>query len=197
MDQNKSKGMAVALVVAIIAVVVGLGVWAMNRDDNNSANETTNNSQNSEQSQAPAEQKDIVALAAGTEQLSTLVTAVKAADLVATLQGDGPFTVFAPDNAAFAKIPAETLNSLLLPENKSALANILTYHVVAGKVMSSDLKNGQVVTTVQGGTLTVEIADGKVMLVDAKGGKSMVTTADVTASNGVVHIIDTVVMPAN
>ena len=139
--------------------------------------------------------KDIVDTAVATDSLSTLVKAVTAAGLVDTLKGEGPFTVFAPTNDAFAKLPEGTLESLLLPENKEQLASLLTYHVVSGEVMSSSLQNGQVVTTVNGGTLTVELMDGKAYLVDAKGGKAMVTTADVKTSNGVVHIIDAVVMP--
>lgn len=151
----------------------------------------------SQSSEEPAtqDQQDIVALATGNENLSTLVTAVQAAGLVETLQGEGPFTVFAPTNDAFTALPAGTLDTLLQPENKEQLSAILTYHVVAGEVKSSDLKDGQVVTTVQGGTLTVNIADGKVILTDAKGNKVNVVTADVDASNGVVHVIDGVVLP--
>ena len=141
------------------------------------------------------ETKDIVDTAIATSDLSTLVTAVKAADLVDTLKGEGPFTVLAPTNQAFSALPAGTLDTLLLPENKEKLAGILTYHVVSGKVMSSDLTNGRVVTTVQGQNLTVEITDGMVYFVDALGGKAKVSQADVKAENGVVHIIDAVLMP--
>lgn len=121
---------------------------------------------------------------------------MQAADLVGTLQGEGPFTVFAPTNDAFAALPEGTLDSLLLTENKDQLAGVLTYHVVAGNVVSSDLSDGQVVTTVQGQKLTVSIMDGKVYITDAKGGKAMVTQADVDASNGVVHVIDSVLLPS-
>lgn len=121
---------------------------------------------------------------------------MQAADLVGTLQGEGPFTVFAPTNDAFAALPEGTLGSLLLPENKNQLAGVLTYHVVDGNVVSSDLSDGQVVTTVQGEKLTVSIMDGKVYITDAKGGKVMVTQADVDASNGVVHVIDSVLLPS-
>lgn len=133
---------------------------------------------------------DIVDLAVSTEFLSTLVAAVKAGDLVDVLKGDGPFTVFAPTNDAFAKLPAGTVESLLKPENKAKLVAVLTYHVVPGKVMSTDLKNGQKAKTVQGSEITVTLKDGKAMINNAT-----VTAADIEASNGVVHVIDTVILP--
>jgi uncharacterized surface protein with fasciclin (FAS1) repeats len=133
---------------------------------------------------------DIVAVAAGNPDFSTLVAAVKAAGLVETLQGDGPFTVFAPTNAAFAALPEGTVETLLKPENKEKLVAILTYHVVAGKVMAADVKPGDV-KTVQGGSATIKVADGKVMIDGAT-----VTATDVKASNGVIHVIDAVIMPA-
>ncbi|WP_268033565.1 fasciclin domain-containing protein [Algoriphagus sp. PAP.12] len=133
---------------------------------------------------------DIVDLAVGTEFLSTLVAAVKAGDLVDVLKGDGPFTVFAPTNEAFAALPAGTLEDLLKPENKEKLVSILTYHVVPGKIMSSDLKNGQTVKTVQGGEISVMLKDGKAMINNAT-----VTAADIEADNGVVHVIDKVILP--
>lgn len=146
--------------------------------------------------------KDIVDTAMATDQLSTLVAAVKAADLVNTLKGAGPFTVFAPANDAFAALPAGTVESLLQPENKSALTKVLTYHVVAGKVAAKDVAaaikagNGRAeLTTVQGGKL-VAMMDGKdVVLMDEMGRRSKVTAVDVMTSNGVVHLIDSVVMP--
>lgn len=133
---------------------------------------------------------DIVDLAVATEFLSTLVAAVKAGDLVDVLKGDGPFTVFAPTNEAFAKLPAGTVENLLKPENKAQLVAVLTYHVVPGKVMSKDLKNGQKAKTVQGSDITVTLKDGKAMINNAT-----VTAADIEASNGVVHVIDTVILP--
>ena len=149
-----------------------------------------------------AETPNIVAVAAGNADFSTLVTAVKAAGLVETLSGTGPFTVFAPNNAAFAKLPAGTLDGLLKPENVDKLKALLTYHVVAGKFDAAAVtdainkNNGKYsVTTVQGGTIVLSLKDGKVMLTDAKGGTSTVVLADVGASNGVIHAIDTVVMP--
>lgn len=133
---------------------------------------------------------DIVDLAISNEFLSTLVAAVKAGDLVNVLKGDGPFTVFAPTNEAFAKLPAGTVENLLKPENKAQLVAVLTYHVVPGKVMSKDLKNGQKAKTVQGSEITVTLKDGKAMINNAT-----VTAADIEASNGVVHVIDTVILP--
>ena len=140
--------------------------------------------------------KDIVDNAAGSADHTTLVAAVKAAGLVETLKGTGPFTVFAPTNGAFDKLPAGTVASLVTPEMKPTLTKILTYHVVPGRLMAADLQNGQTLTTVEGETLTV-IANGNgVMLKDAKGGMSKVTIPNVVSSNGVTHVIDTVLMPA-
>lgn len=134
--------------------------------------------------------KDIVDIAAGSADHSTLVAAVKAAGLVETLKGAGPFTVFAPTNAAFNALPAGTVDNLLKPENKADLTNVLTYHVVAGTLKAADLTNGQKLKTVQGTDLTVSIKDGKVMINGAN-----VTAADLMASNGVIHVIDAVVLP--
>jgi len=149
-----------------------------------------------------AQTENIVGVAAGNENFSTLVTAVKAADLVGTLSSDGPFTVFAPTNDAFAKLPDGTVSSLLTPESKGALTGVLTYHVVAGKfeaaaVIDAINKNDGAfeVETVQGGTIILSLEGDKVVLTDAKGGKSTVVIADVPASNGVIHAIDSVVMP--
>jgi uncharacterized surface protein with fasciclin (FAS1) repeats len=144
----------------------------------------------------------IVDGAVASKDHTTLVAAVKAAGLVPTLSGTGPFTVFAPTNAAFAKLPAGTVDTLLKPESKATLTSILTYHVVAGNLAAKDvlaaIKAGggkAVLTTVQGGKLTGSIEGGKVILTDAKGGKSTVTATDLTQSNGVIHVIDTVLMP--
>lgn len=136
-----------------------------------------------------ASSKDIVAIAAGNGSFNTLVAAVKAAGLVETLQGAGPFTVFAPTDEAFAKLPKGTVESLLKPENKDKLVAILTYHVVAGKVMAADVKTMKV-KTVNGQSLDVKVANGGVTVDAAK-----VVKTDVAASNGVIHVIDTVVLP--
>lgn len=146
--------------------------------------------------------KTIVENASAAGNLKTLVAAVKAAGLVETLSSPGPFTVFAPTDDAFAKLPAGTVETLVKPENKALLTSILTYHVVAGKVTAADvvalIKQGggkASIKTVQGGTLTASLQGNNVVLTDAKGGKSIVTQTDVMQSNGVVHVIDTVVMP--
>ena len=138
----------------------------------------------------PAELGDIVAVASSTEGFSTLVAAVAAAGLVETLQGPGPFTVFAPTDEAFAALPAGILDALLLPENKDVLAQILTYHVVSGKVMAADVAAGDV-PTVEGSAITVTVDGGKVML----NGSVNVVATDVAASNGVIHVIDAVLLP--
>ncbi|MCE4216996.1 fasciclin domain-containing protein [Pseudarcicella sp. GAP-15] len=147
-------------------------------------------------------QKTVVDIAVGSADHTTLVAAVKAADLVTTLQSAGPFTVFAPTNAAFAKLPAGTLEFLLKAENKATLAKILTYHVVAGKFAAGDVvkaindaKGTLSLKTVSGATLLASLKDGKVILKDEKGGISTVVVADLMAGNGVVHVIDSVVLP--
>lgn len=147
-------------------------------------------------------QKTVVDIAVGSADHSTLVAAVKAAGLVETLQSAGPFTVFAPTNAAFGKLPAGTVETLVKPENKATLTKILTYHVVAGNLDAAavikavkDGKGKAVVTTVSGGTLTVTVKGGKVILTDEKGGTATVVAADLKAGNGVVHVIDSVVLP--
>ena len=146
--------------------------------------------------------KNIIENAVNSKDHTTLVAAVKAAGLVETLSGPGPFTVFAPTNKAFDKLPKGTVETLVKPENKSMLTGILTYHVVAGKVSADDLMklikdNGGKATlkTVAGGNLTAMMQGNKVVLTDAKGGTSTVTIADVNQSNGVIHVIDTVLMP--
>jgi uncharacterized surface protein with fasciclin (FAS1) repeats len=141
--------------------------------------------------------KNIVQNAVNSKDHTTLVAAVKAAGLVETLESKGPFTVFAPTNAAFGKLPAGTVDNLVKPENKATLTKILTYHVVAGKLDASDLTDGKKLKTVEGEELTVKKADGKVMIVDAKGGSSTVTISNVHQSNGVIHVVDTVLMPAS
>lgn len=152
--------------------------------------------------QMNAQDKTIVDIAVGSEDFSTLVAALKAADLVTALQGDGPFTVFAPTNSAFAKIDSATLNSLLEPQNKETLSGILTYHVVSGTLAAADvvaaLKKGNgkaEVKTLNGATLTVVQKKGKIWLADANGNYSEIVSTDIMANNGVIHIIDSVVMP--
>lgn len=193
---------------------------AMNSNTNRSnmsamSSNTANNSMASNTGTAPAADgnpmvggapmlatKDIIDNAVNSKDHTTLVAAVKAAGLVDTLKGTGPFTVFAPTNAAFDKIPKATLDSLLKPESKKALTGILTYHVVAGKQDAATIakaieegKGKATFKTVAGGTLTAAMENGKVVLTDEKGGKSTVTIADVMQSNGVIHVVDSVLMP--
>ena len=136
--------------------------------------------------------KNLVETAAGNDAFKTLVAAVKAAGLVETLAGKGPFTVFAPTNEAFAKLPEGTVESLLKPENKDKLISVLTYHVVPGKIMSKDIKPSQMVKTVNGQQVSIKLSYGKVSVDGAN-----VTAADVEADNGVIHVIDTVILPKN
>ena len=148
------------------------------------------------------EDKNIIENAVNSADHTTLVAAVKAAGLVETLQGPGPFTVFAPTNDAFAKLPAGTVDTLLKPENKAMLAGVLTYHVVPGRISSRDLA-GQIkaghgtamLTTVNGATLWATMKGDDIVLKDGKGDMSKVTQADVFQSNGVIHVVDTVVLP--
>jgi uncharacterized surface protein with fasciclin (FAS1) repeats len=149
-----------------------------------------------------AQTKDVVDIAIGSADHTTLVAAVKAADLVSTLKGSGPFTVFAPTNAAFDKLPEGTVANLLKPENKDQLAKILTYHVVSGNLDASAVmaaieagKGKAVLTTVSGGKLTASVDNGKVKLTDANGSASYVTATDLKGSNGVIHVINSVVLP--
>jgi uncharacterized surface protein with fasciclin (FAS1) repeats len=151
-----------------------------------------------------AQSSDIVDVAAGSKDHTTLVAAVKAADLVGTLKSKGPFTVFAPTNAAFAKLPEGTVEALLLPENKATLVKVLTYHVVAGNIKAADVlaaiekgKGKAELTTVEGEKLIASLIDGGVVLTDAKGGISKVTATDLACTNGVIHVIDAVEMPKN
>lgn len=146
--------------------------------------------------------KTIVDNAVNSKDHTTLVSAVQAAGLVDTLKGPGPFTVFAPTNAAFAKLPAGTVETLVKPESKATLTTVLTYHVVPGRMTAKEvaaaIKAGggkATLTTVQGGALTASMMGNRIMLTDAKGGMSHVTQGDVLQSNGVIHVVDTVLMP--
>ena len=146
--------------------------------------------------------KNIVENAVNSKDHTTLVAAVKAAGLVETLSGPGPFTVFAPTNAAFAKLPAGTVETLVKPENKAMLTSILTYHVVAGRVTAADVmkairagRGTATLTTVNGGTLTAKMMGKRIALTDAKGGMSHVTIGNVMQSNGVIHVVDAVLLP--
>jgi uncharacterized surface protein with fasciclin (FAS1) repeats len=174
--------LAIAAVAALVAVGCG-----DDSDDGASAPASTEAAP-----AAPAtSQQDIVQLASGNEDLSTLTTAVTAADLGPTLKGEGPYTVFAPTNAAFEALPAGALDELLEPANKKQLGGVLTYHVVPGQLKAADLSDGQKLETVNGETLTVRVSGEEVTVGGAK-----VVQPDVQASNGVVHVIDEVLQPA-
>jgi uncharacterized surface protein with fasciclin (FAS1) repeats len=136
----------------------------------------------------------ITDVVAGNEDFSTLLAAVGAADLGETLAGEGPYTVFAPTDDAFAALPEGTLDTLLDPENKDQLAGILTYHVLPGKVVAADVTSGEV-TTVNGATFTISVEDGGVYITDGAGNTAQVTTTDIVTSNGVIHVIDSVLLP--
>jgi uncharacterized surface protein with fasciclin (FAS1) repeats len=179
------------LAIATIVPALALGAAACGGDDE--GNESSSGGAATSQEQAPSTQQnaqDVVALAQDTPDLSTLVTAVSTAKLGDTLQGDGPFTVFAPTNAAFKELGDEQVQSLLERENRDQLTKVLTYHVVPGTLTAADLSDGQKLETVAGETLTVKVDGGTVMVDDAS-----VVQPDVEASNGVVHVIDSVLTP--
>ena len=200
MNSTKAKMMA----SAIAAAALGL-TGCMSMDDGNmSASASTSAEMENPMVGGAAmySNKNIVENAVNSKDHTTLVAAVKAAGLVDTLMSAGPFTVFAPTNAAFDKLPAGTVDALLKPENKGMLTSVLTYHVVAGTMTSTDIaaaiKAGggtATLTTVQGGTLTGRMMGNKLVLTDAKGGRSTVTIANVMQSNGVIHVVDTVLLP--
>ena len=194
-------GIALAGTLALVGAACG--------DDDDSADEatattepgagedTTSGMSDAGEGEASASEPDtVVDVAASDGSFSTLVTAVDAAGLAGTLSGDGPFTVFAPVNDAFAALPAATVDTLLAPENQAQLTSVLTYHVVPSKVLSSDLSDGMAVTTVQGQSLTVGVQGDAVTLTDASGNTASVVQADVEAGNGVVHVIDHVLLPS-
>jgi uncharacterized surface protein with fasciclin (FAS1) repeats len=194
-------GVMMVLVLAMSVFVAGCG-----SDDENSDAAATENSSSMEQESGTevggammSPEKDVVANASEASNLTTLVELVGAAGLVETLQGDGPFTVFAPDNDAFAAVPKETLDTLTDPANKDQLAAVLTYHVVPEELDAAAItelaNNGETITTVQGEKLTPKVEDGMVMIEDASGNTVTVTQADVMQSNGVAHVIDGVLIP--
>lgn len=196
-----SKTAITTLVIVGILVVGGIVYAASHKSSNMAmtASSTSGAMANSTQPQGVmvggalmTPDRDIVENAMNANNVTTLVSAVSAAGLVDTLKGAGPFTVFAPDNNAFAKLPAGTVDSLLKPENKAELVDILTYHVVPGRYTSADLYDGEVLKTVEGKTITIgKSADGKITV----NGTAMVETPDVISSNGVTFVIDSVLMP--
>ena len=199
MENNKS--MLMAVIAAAVLIGGGIGIYAFTQGDDEETTpaasqvveQETNNDSSASEVAAPSQ--NIVELAVATDSLSTLVAAVTQANLVDTLSGTGPFTVLAPTDTAFGDALAAlnlTAEQLLARED---LGDILTYHVISGSVLSTDLTDGMMVETVQGGMLEVDITDAGVFFVDANGGRAQVTAADVKASNGVVHVIDAVLLP--
>jgi uncharacterized surface protein with fasciclin (FAS1) repeats len=184
--------------VGLLAVGSLLAAACSDDDDSTSTDtsaETTTTEDMTESTEAMADET-IVEIAAGNPDFSTLVAAVEAAGLAETLSGEGPYTVFAPTNEAFAAIPAETLQSLLEPANQETLSQILTYHVVAGEVMAADVAPGEV-ETVEGTPFTIEVEGSDVFIVDGQGGRAQIITTDIVASNGVIHVIDAVLIPSD
>ncbi|MFB2939485.1 fasciclin domain-containing protein [Aerosakkonemataceae cyanobacterium BLCC-F154] len=191
-SQNWIKRLSSAVAVAGVSVLISLPVLvqAQSTEETRPGSMTVEPANTSEpEGVTTAQSQTIVALASTNDSLSTLKAALEAAGLTETLEGQGPFTVFAPTNAAFEALGKEKVEALLKPENKDKLIKVLTYHVVPGQVMSTDLKSGET-KTVEGGEVMVMVKDGKVKVNNAQ-----VTQADVKASNGVVHVIDTVLLP--
>lgn len=203
---NKIATAAIALILGL-AVGGGVGYMTGNSMDKDSNSSMSNSSQTTDAKAdgvtvggaVMVRDKDIVDNAANASNVTTLVSLVQKADLVETLKSSGPFTVFGPDNDAFSKLDKATVESLQMPENKAALANILTYHVVSGTYTSAALKvmaeKGETLTSVQGQMLMPVMDDGKLKIQDASGNKVGIDTADVISSNGVTHVIDSVLMP--
>ena len=209
-DERSKAGLAVTL--GVLGILVGGAIAypiGHSQAKNDKADKTTTSMQTASMDAASdgvtvggakmVRTKDIVDNAVNAKNVSTVVAAVKAAGLVDTLKSAGPFTVFAPDNNAFAALPKGTVDTLLKPENKDQLASILTYHVVSGTYTSADLmvmaQKGEELTTVQGEKLMPVMENNKLMLKDTKGNMISILTADVISSNGVTHVVDTVMMP--
>ena len=189
----------IAIIGIFAVLLIGAAFYFTNTSDEGDVTtdpivaETTDMSDDMDMEAEAVVASDIVTTAVNTPVLSTLVAAVTEAELVTTLQGEGPFTVFAPTNDAFAALPAGTLDTLLMEENMADLQGILTYHVVPGVVMAGDLTDGMVVETVNGQTITINVSDAGVTI----NGSAAVTMADIVTSNGVVHVIDSVLLPAS
>ncbi len=194
---KNSSGIVIIILIGI--VIVGFMSWSgsTKKDDNTTTAQNMNNDTKTGEQEGVmvggammVQSRDIVDNAVLASNVTTVIAAIKAAGLVDTLKGAGPFTVFAPNNQAFEKLPQGTVETLLKPENKAKLTSILTYHVVSGRYTSADLKDGMMLTTVQGEQLKITIKDGTIMINNA-----MVETKDVISSNGVTYVIDSVLMP--
>lgn len=205
MNESKKSASIIAVVTLVVGLLAGGGIGlAIGNMDMNKTNASMSNVASTDDGVTVGgakmvKTKDIVDNAVNASNVTTVVSLVKMADLVDTLKSDGPFTVFAPNNDAFAKLPSETVKSLQDPANKAALVNILTYHVVPGTYTSADLKvmaqKGETLTTVQGQMLTPVLEDNVVKIQDEMGNKVEVETTDVISSNGVTHVIKSVLMP--
>lgn len=184
--QEKNKGSKVAIIAVVLVAIVGLGAWALMSNDDKQANKETSSMGQSTAEESTA--NTIVDVAMSDPQFSTLVTAIKAAGLVETLSGEGPFTVFVPTNDAFAKLPEGTLDSLL--NNPEELKKVLTYHVVSGDVKAADVVKLSSAKTVQGQDVRITV-DGNTVKVN----DSVVTKTDISTKNGTIHVIDSVLLP--
>jgi uncharacterized surface protein with fasciclin (FAS1) repeats len=191
-----SKSIALLSAAAFAALALTAAVVAASAQDKMTKSEMSGEKTVMVGGAAMFRSKNIIQNAVNSKDHTTLVAAVKAAGLVDTLEGKGPFTVFAPTNAAFAKLPAGAVDTLVKPENKATLTRILTYHVVPGKLEASDLTDGKTLKTVEGEELTVKRSGDTVMIIDSKGGSSTVTIPNVNQSNGVIHVVDAVLMPS-
>jgi uncharacterized surface protein with fasciclin (FAS1) repeats len=190
---NKTIGIIIGVVIVVALIVFVMGKKPMMKSETTPANTTKSMTEKGVEvgGAMMTPDRDIVDNAVLSKDHTTLVAAVKAAGLVDTLKGTGPFTVFAPTNEAFAKLPAGTVDTLVMPENKEKLTGILTYHVVSGDYRAADIKDGMTLTTVNGQELTFTMKDGKWWI----NNSAMITIADVVSTNGVTHVIDTVLMP--
>lgn len=188
------KIIILAVIALLIIAVSAFSYWffVLNNSDNTSANEVQNTES---QASKPASNKDISELIADTSNLSTFNTILTSTGVVATLKGDGPYTVFAPTNSAFNALPSGTLERLQKTENNGQLTNIAKYHVAAGSLLASQLTNGQKIKTTSDQEVVVSLADSNVYIIDAKGGKALVTKSDIKAKNGVIQTIDAVLLP--
>jgi len=188
------KKTIILLVLSVLLIAAGVAAYwffvlSSAGDDTKQAQTTQS------EASKPASDKDVAALIASTGNLSTFNDSLKAANLTATLEGPGPFTVLAPSNAAFSALPSGTLDRFQKPENAALLTGILNYHIVPGSLLTSQLTNGQKVKTVNGQEVIASLADSNTYFIDAKGDKALVTKADIKAKNGVIHIIDIVLLP--
>ena len=188
------KKTIILIIIAVLVIAGGVAAYWFFVLNSSSSDDKTQQTTQSEASK-PASDKDVATLIADTSNLSSFNDALKSANLTATLTGVGPYTVLAPSNSAFNALPSGTLDRLLKPENAQSLTSIMNYHIAAGSLLSSQLTNGQKVKTANGQEVIVSIDGTNVYFIDAKGNKALVTKSDIKAKNGVIHIIDVVLLP--